>query len=79
MNLDYGIRVQSVVSNSKAARAGLGPNEVIYELDGKNVESVEDFEDYLQQFDSGDVVKLKVRRKDSSGNLLDRLLFMEIP
>ncbi|MCK5032570.1 MAG: Do family serine endopeptidase [Calditrichia bacterium] len=79
MNLEYGIRVQSVERNSKASRAGLGPNEVIYEIDGKNVESVEDFEDYLQQFDSGDVVKLKVRRKDRSENFLDRLLFMEIP
>jgi serine protease Do len=79
MNLDYGIRVQSVDRNSKAARAGLGPNEVIYEIDGNNIESVEDFEKYLEKYDSGDVVKLKVRRKDNSGTTLDRLIFMEIP
>ena len=79
LDLDYGIRIQSVERNSKAFRAGLNQNEVIYEVDGKNVESVSDFEDYLQDMDSGDVVKLKVRRLDQSGNPFDRLVFMEIP
>lgn len=79
LDLNYGIRVQSVERNSKAFRAGLNQNEVIYEIDGKNVESVDDFEDYLQEVDSGDVVKLKIRRLDNSGNPFDRLIFMEIP
>ena len=79
LDLEYGIRVQSVTRNSKAFKAGLNQNEVIYEIDGKNVESVNNFEDYLQDMDSGDVVKLKVRRMDNSGNPFDRLLFMEIP
>jgi len=79
LDLEYGIRVQTVERNSKAARAGLNQNEVIYEIDGKNVESVNDFEDYLQEMDSGDVVKLKIRRLDNSGNPFDRLIFMEIP
>ena len=79
MNLDHGIRVQSVDRNSEASRAGVGPNEVIYEIDGKNIESVEEFENYLEKYDSGDVVKLLVRRKDNSGTILDRLIFMEIP
>ena len=79
LDLEYGIRVQSVERNSKASNAGLNQNEVIYEIDGKNVGSVNDFEDYLQEMDSGDVVKLKVRRLDNSGNPFDRLIFMEIP
>jgi serine protease Do len=79
LDLDYGIRIQSVERNSKASNAGLNQNEVIYEIDGKNVGSVNDFEDYLQDMDSGDVVKLKVRRLDNSGNPFDRLIFMEIP
>lgn len=79
LDLDYGIRVQSVKRNTKAFEAGLNPNEVIYEIDGKNVESVNDFEEYLQEMDSGDVVKLKVRRLDNNRNPFDRLIFMEIP
>jgi serine protease Do len=79
LDLDNGIGVQSVERNSKAFRAGLNKNEVIYEIDGKNVESVSDFEEYLQKMESGDVVKLKIRRLDNNGNPFDRLIFMEIP
>lgn len=78
-DLDNGILVQSVERNSKAARAGINRNEVIYEIDGSTIKSVSDFEDYLNDYDSGDVVKLKVRRRDSGNDYFDRLLFMEIP
>jgi serine protease Do len=79
LDLDSGIRVQSVERNSNAFSAGLAPNEVIYEIDGKKVESVSGFEDYIDDLDSGDVVKLKVRRLDNNRNPFDRLIFMEIP
>jgi len=79
LDLEYGIKIQSVERNSKASRAGLNQNEVIYEVDGDNVESVSDFTDHLEDMDSGDVVKLKVRRLDQNRNPFDRLVFMEIP
>jgi len=79
LDLDSGIRIQSIERNSKASRAGLNQNEVIYDIDGKNVESVSDFTDHLEDMDSGEVVKLKVRRLDQNGNPFDRLVFMEIP
>jgi len=79
LDLDSGILIQSVKNYSVAREAGLNARETIYEIDGNEVESVGDFQDYLSKFSSGDGVKLKVRSKDRDGKNFDRLIFMEIP
>jgi len=78
-DLSSGILIQAVERNSKAERAGLRSDEVLYEVDGTNIGSVDEFEEKLEKHDSGDVIKLKVRRKDTQNSFFDRLIFMEIP
>jgi serine protease Do len=78
-DLDNGIVIQRVNTYSSAAKSGLSRSDVIYEMDGKAVESVTEFGEYIDTIEPGDVVKLQVRRKDSDGGNFDRLVFLEIP
>ena len=75
MDLESGIVLQSVERNSPAYREGLQRGDVIYQVDGETVSSVSQFNDYLDSLDKGDIIKLKIRRSDSS----DRLVFLKIP
>ncbi len=79
IGLENGILVQSVERNSKAGRAGLNRNEIIYEVEGEAIDSVDEFEDILGKYESGEVIRLKIRRNGTEDNYFDRLLFMEIP
>lgn len=79
LDLDYGVLILNVNNYSTAQKAGLFPREVIYEIDGKKVDSVSMLVKYINERESGDVVRMKVRRKDSNNANFDRLIFMEIP
>ncbi len=79
MDLDGGIVVASVDRYSAAADAGIRPNDVIYEMNKNSVENVDDFNDKLEEYESGDVVKIKIRNKIDNDKNFDRLVFMEIP
>lgn len=78
LDLDYGIIVISSDQYSAAGKARIVQGDVIYELDGKPVKSVADFYDKIDDYKSGDVVRLKLRRKLDK-DIFDRLVFLEIP
>jgi len=78
-DLDYGVIIQSIDANSSAAREGLRRGDVIYEVDGKNMKSVSDFENYVEDRDPGSILKIQTRTKYSDGTISDRLVFIKIP
>ncbi len=76
--LSNGVLIINVSRYSIASKAGLTRGEVIYELNGEDVNSVDGFYDMIGQYKSGEVIKLKLRRKQGN-ELFDRLVFLEIP
>ncbi len=78
MDLDHGIIVANVSQYSAAAKAGIVQNDVIFEMNKKDVKSVDSFYDLFSEYKEGDVVRLKIRRKLDAENF-DRLVFIEIP
>ncbi len=78
LELKSGVEVYSVTNYSVAVKAGIGEGDIIYQMEGKNIESVDDFQNRLSKYSKGDVIKLKIRRK-MTGQNFDRLLFIQIP
>jgi len=78
LEVNGGALVLAVEDDSPASHAHLSRGDVIMELNGKKVQSVEDFYDRIKEFKAGDVVRLKLRRKQGD-EIFDRLAFMEIP
>ena len=76
--VDGGALVTRVEQFSAASQARIVPGDVIIELDGKKVKSVEDFYDKIEKYKPGDIVKLKLRTLQNREKF-DRLVFMEIP
>jgi serine protease Do len=60
-----GLKVRSVWPGSPAAKAGLAPGDVVVSLDGRTVESREDFETVLASQKPGKPVAVGVRRDGS--------------
>ncbi len=58
-----GLRIQSVYPDSPAARAGLLVGDVVVAMNGKPVESREDFDTALASTGSGQTLSLDVRRR----------------
>ena len=59
---EAGARAQSVSADSNAQRAGIQTGDVILQMDGKHLESVEDLIDSLGAKNPGDRAMLKLRR-----------------
>lgn len=78
LELDKGVLIINVDRYSAASKAGLTRGEVIYEVNGEDVHSVDGFYDMIGQYKSGDVIKLMLRRRQGN-ELFDRLVFLEIP
>ncbi len=78
-DLDGGIAVASVERYSAAQEAGIRQGDVIFELNKNSVEDVSDFNNKLEDYESGDVVRIKIRSKFENDENFDRLVFMEIP
>jgi serine protease Do len=78
-DLDNGVLIQSIDQNSPAQREGLRRGDVIYEIDGKDVSSVSDLNEYIDSRESGTIIKLQTRSRFSDGNTSDRLVFLKIP
>lgn len=76
--VDGGALVTNVEQFSAASQARIVPGDVIIEINGKKVKSVEDFYDKLEKYKPGDIVKLKLRTLQNREKF-DRLVFMEIP
>lgn len=58
-----GMLVNSVVEGSDAQKKGLQPNDVIIEIDGEAVTSIEVVRDAINRKDVGDTVDLKIWRE----------------
>lgn len=76
--IDYGVLVLMVDQDSPAANAQIFRGDVILKLNGKRVESVNDFNDRINSIGKNNVVKLKIRSRQGR-ELFDRLIFIEIP
>lgn len=58
-----GLQVAQVVTGSPAEKAGMKPEDVIVEFDGRKVDDYETFTDLLMAKKAGDEVTIKVMRK----------------
>ena len=79
LDLDSGVLIQNVERGSSAFKEGLRPNDIIYEIDDKPVKKAGDLKDYVDNLDSGEIIRLLVLSQTSGGNNFDRLVFLEIP
>ena len=52
---------------------------LFYEIDDKPVKKAGDLKDYVDNLDSGEIIRLQVLSQTSGGNNFDRLVFLEIP
>ena len=62
-----GVRIQNVVPNSPAARAGLRANDIILKINKHNVKDDNDFSMYLKsRFFPGNTITLLVKRNQNT-------------
>ena len=64
--LEYALVVTATSEDSKAAKAGITVNDVIYEADGKSIVSMETISDVLNLKTMTDSMELKVYRKSTN-------------
>jgi serine protease Do len=62
-----GILITDVLAGSPAAKAGLGPGDVITQIDGKPVKNYSHFQEMMGRHSVGETVKLLVNRKGQVG------------
>ena len=62
-SLIEGIRIAEVLKNSMADKAGLQDNDLILQVDGKDVSSKDHIVDHISSRNPGDLVRIKVRRE----------------
>lgn len=58
-----GVIVSEVVENGPADQAGIQKGDVITELDGRSISNMEQLQDVLQYYASGETVKVTVQRQ----------------
>jgi serine protease Do len=63
---ETGVLVTRVAPHSAADRAGLQENDLIVEIDKKEIESVDEYEEVLEDINPGETLLLLVRRSDAS-------------
>jgi serine protease Do len=78
-DLDYGVLVQSIDRNSPATREGVRRGDVIYEVDGERIDSVSDLREYIENQESGSIIRVQTRSRFNDGSTSDRLVFLKIP
>ncbi|MCM8709581.1 trypsin-like peptidase domain-containing protein [Clostridium sp. SYSU_GA19001] len=64
-----GVYVDEVSSGTGADKAGIKPSDIITEVDGNKVESIQDVQDILRKYKVGDVVTCKVWRNGKNIDL----------
>jgi len=58
-----GVVVQQLQRGMPAARAGLRRGDVIYRINGKNVDNIRDFSDLMKHFEPGQVLRVMLDRQ----------------
>ena len=71
---EYGVLVVGVEQGSEAARRGLRRGMLIQEVNRARVESVDDYEDMLEEIEPGDAFMMRVRARGGA-----RLVGMRMP
>lgn len=77
IGISNGIYINEVVSKSPAMNVGLAPGDIITEIDGEKVYSVNEYTDILAEYKAGDKIKLGIFRsyaKKEKEKTLDILL-----
>lgn len=64
-SIPAGVVVASVVEDGTAAQAGIQEGDIITELDGRSVSSIEGLQDTLQYYAAGETVDIVVQRADN--------------
>ena len=64
-SIPAGVVVASVVEDDPAAQAGIQEGDIITELDGRSVSSIEGLQDTLQYYAAGETVDIVVQRADN--------------
>lgn len=64
-SIPQGVLVREVFKGEAADKAGIEESDVITELDGKTIESMEDLQNALDYYKAGETVKVKVATRDS--------------
>jgi len=66
-NMPEGVYVKEVVKGGGADKAGLPVNSIITEIDGYDVDSMEDLQEQLQYYKAGETVEFTVEVQSSKG------------
>ncbi len=77
--VEGGLFVTRVAPESPTERAGMFPRALLRTIDGVDINSVADFEKKLSEAGPGDILKMKIRIQNGDGELLERVLFVEVP
>lgn len=64
-SIPAGVVVASVVEDGPAAQAGIQEGDIITELDGRSVSSIEGLQDTLQYYAAGETVDIVIQRADN--------------
>lgn len=64
-SIPKGVYVREVFKGEAADKAGIQETDVITELDGRTIESMEDLQGALDYYKAGETVKVKVATRDS--------------
>ncbi len=62
LTADYGVVIIETMKNSPAKEAGLQPNDVIIQIDGKKTENMTDIQRKLYDYQEGDKAEFKILR-----------------
>jgi S1-C subfamily serine protease len=66
-----GVKVSEVSDNSPAAKAGIIKGDIIIGFDGKSVESLMDYSNYLKEHKPGDKVTITI---DRDGEKMEKIV-----
>ena len=64
-SIPKGVLVKEVFDGEAADKAGIEENDVITELDGKTIESIDELSSTLDYYKAGETVKVKVASRDN--------------
>ena len=62
IGIEFGVYISNVTLNSPAYLAGLKPGDIITEIDGRLIDSVSSFAEFLESQKAGDMIEVKVLR-----------------
>lgn len=71
---DKGFKIDDVLKESPAEKAGLKKGDIILSIDEIDINSVKDFADILKRYKPGDRIKIKILREDEDREVVVELI-----